>query len=118
MKWKSQTTFQIHGLNQEKTLNELAKIVTLEKVRRENKADTIFECPYLKYKKVEKLLKNKGFQIVSVRHEGVLWKLKKIATSYGLVLGIAVFFILQLVASQFVVQYEITGVDRQSAPCR
>ncbi len=114
MKWKAQTTFQIHGLNQEKTLNELAKIVTLEKVCRESKTDTIFECPYLKHKKVEKLLKSKGFQIVSMRHEGILWKLQKIATSYGLVLGVAVFFILQLVASQFVVQYEITGVDKQS----
>ncbi len=114
MKWKNQTKFKISGLNQEKLLNELSKSFTLSDIDRQSKNNTTFSCGFFEHKKVEKILKNKGVKVESVTHEGVFFLLKKALTSYGLIAALVVFSALFFLQNNFVVQYEVTGLDKLS----
>ena len=114
MNFKNQTKFHIHGLNQEKLLSDLCKTVSLNEIERKEKNETTFECSYFEYKKVEKFLKNRNVKIVSIKHFGLAYNLKKILTSYGLILAVLLFSVFYFVQNQFILQYEINGVDRLS----
>ncbi len=110
MKFKQQTQFHIHSLNQEKLLNELAKITPLCEINRISKNESTFKCSYFAYKKVEKFLKNKAVEIKKMKHFGLCGKLSKL--SVGMCVAVAVFFVFYLVQSQFVWRYEVCGVDK------
>ena len=114
MNFKNQTKFHIHGLNQEKLLSDLCKTVSLNEIERKEKNETTFECSYFEYKKVERFLKNRNVKIVSIKHFGLAYNLKKILTSYGLILAVLLFSVFYFVQNQFILQYEINGVDRLS----
>lgn len=114
MKFKNQTKFHIKGLNQEKILNDLSKKVSLMEVKRNAKDDTTFKCSYFSYKKVEKYLKNKNVKIEDICHEGICYKIKKIAKCYGVLLAFLIFGIFYFLQSQFIAQFQILGVDKLS----
>ena len=114
MKFKNETKFEITGLNQEKLLNELCKTVSLSDIDRREKNKTSFKCSYFEHKKVEKFLKSKNVKIDSVAHESVAYKFHKLFTSWGLVVAIVLFAVLYFLQGQYVVQYEVSGVDKLS----
>lgn len=111
MNFKNQTKFHICGLNQEKLLSDLSKQYTLCEIDRTTKTDTTFKCSYFDYKKIEKYLKNKGMKIESISHEGIAHRIFKVLSSYGMIAGLIVFFVLYAIQSQFVIQYEILGIE-------
>ncbi len=115
MEWKNQSKFKISGLNQEKLLNEISKNVTLCEIDRHSKSNTTFKCSYFDHKKVEKILKKKGVKVESVTHEGLIYRIKNMLTSYGLIVAIIMFSIFYFVQNQFVVQYQVQGVDKLSS---
>ena len=114
MKLRNISKFHIHGLNQEKLLNEMCKNFTLFDIERISKSDTFFECSYFDYRKIEKFIKSHGVIIESVSHEGFAHKLMKIFSSYGLVFAIFISIILYFFQNQYVLQYEVVGVDKLS----
>ncbi|MBP3431359.1 MAG: sporulation protein YqfD [Clostridia bacterium] len=115
MKWKNETKFHITGLNQEKLLNELSKKVDLSEIERNAKNDTTFKCSYFEHKKVLKVLKNKNVNLKAVEHEGVAFRVKQLLSCYGLIAAVVVISVLYFLQSGFVLQYEVSGVDRLSA---
>ncbi len=114
MKFKNKTKFEISGLNQEKLLNELCKVVILSDIDRHSKNNTSFKCSYFDRKKVEKFLKGKNVKILSVTNEGIFHKCFNFFSSYGMIVAIVLFSVLYFFQSRFVLQYEINGVESLS----
>lgn len=112
MKLKNATKFHICGLNQEKLLNELCKEFNLSEIERNSKNDTTFKCSYFDHKKVENILKKRNIKIQSITHEGVAHQIIKIISSYGLIASLVLFSIFFVFQFQFVLQYEVMGLDR------
>ena len=112
MKTKSISTFTIKGLNQERILQELAKEVMLFKIDRIDKKMTTFCCPYTKHKKVQKLLRGKNIEIVSISHRGFLPSVIKLCQQYGTIAAIVISVILYAIQSPFVWKYKINGADK------
>ncbi len=115
MKWKNESKFQISGLNQEKLLNEISKSVTLFEVERKSKTNSSFKCSYFEHKKVLKILKNRGIKVESVTHDGLFCCIRKMLTCYGLIVAVVLFSIFYFVQNQFVIQFDVQGVDRLSS---
>lgn len=111
MNLKNSTKFVIKTLNQEKHLNQLCKIDTITQIKRLDKQNLSFKCSYVERKKVEKYLKENNIEVLSVKNEGTLPTIMKIATSYGMILAFLIFGIFYAIQSQFVVQYEVSGVE-------
>lgn len=114
MKIRNQTKFKISGLNQEKVLNELSKKIELSEIDRQDKNNTTFVCSYFDSKKVSKILKNTSVKVESATHDGPVYKLKKMLSSWGLVSAVVLFFALLVVQNQFVLQFDIKGLDKLS----
>lgn len=114
IKLKNETKFRISGLNQEKVLNDLSKKIPLFEIDRKAKNDTTFKCSYFDHKKVEKILKNKNVKIEAVSHGGFAHKLKKASTCWGLIVAVVLSTVLYFLQSNFVLAYEVTGVDKLS----
>lgn len=111
MLFKSRSKFRICGLNQEKILNEIAKSCPVFDIERIDKQNSTFQCSFFDKRKVEKILKDKRVQVVSVVDFGVAGWAKKMVCSYGLVAGLIVSAILYGVQSQYVLQYEFLGFE-------
>lgn len=112
MKFKNETKFHICGLNQEKVLNEISKNTPLSDIERQSKNETTFKCSYFDHKKTEKLLQNKNIKILSMKHEGLAFWFKRLICSYGLIVAIVLFSVLYFVQNQYILQYEINGVEK------
>lgn len=106
------TKFQIYGLNQEKILVEISKSVNLFDINRKSKNETEFKCSYFDHKKVSKILKGTQLKVVSVTHEGIAPKISKCLTSWGAICAVVLCFVFYGISSQFVLQYDVLGVDK------
>lgn len=111
MRLNSYSKFHIKSLNQEKLLNEISKEFSLFEVDRWTKTETTFKCSYSNYKKIQKILKNKNAEIVSLSHEGIFPALKKVLCSYGAIFAVVLFLSFYIFQYQFIFQYEIIGLE-------
>ncbi len=112
MRLKNVTKFHICGLNQEKLLSDLCKKFSLTEIERNSKSDTTFKCSFFEHKKVEKILRERNVKIESVSHEGLAFKAFQILGSYGLIAAALLFSLLYAIQFQFVLQYEVLGLDK------
>ena len=101
--------FEIKGLNQESFFNELSKSFKIYDIERIAKDHSFFKVKIFHFQKVEKELINHGFEILSIKKAGILLKLFKIITSYGLIVGIVFGFTLFFVQSLFIRKIEVWG---------
>ncbi len=114
MKLKNRSKFEISGLNQEKILNFLSKNVFLQEINRKSKTQTSFVCSYFDHKKVKKFLDENNIKIEKIQHFGAAVKLQNLFKSYGVVCAVVVFFSLFILQRQFVLQFDVLGVESLS----
>ena len=93
MKFRNKTYFRIKGLNQEKFFNELSKKISMSDIERHSKNETSFSCSFFDQKKVDKLLKEKKFEILSIKNEGFFYKITQIFGNFGIIFAFLVFFL-------------------------
>ena len=112
MKFRNESIFHLKTLNQEKLLNSLCKKFSLTKIDRLNEKEVKFSCDYSKYKKIEKYLKERNTEIISISHFGVMWRLSQILTSFGLIFAILFISIGFSIQYQYIWKYEILGTEK------
>ncbi len=112
MKIKNESRFHVKSLNQEKLFNSIYKDFSISKIERINEKEVCFSCGFTEHKKLEKVLKDKNIEVLSVEHSGLLSNFSKVASSIGLVFAIVVIAVFLAVQSQFVWQYEILGTEK------
>lgn len=108
---KNRTIVKIKGLNQERAINNLSKSVNIYNFKREESNLSEFEVEYKDRKKIEKLVNEEGLEIISISHYGIKDKLKKLARSYGIVLGLVLSIVVYLIQYLFVWKIEVRGSE-------
>lgn len=111
MMLNSYSKFHIKSLNQEKLLNEISRDFSLFEIDRQMKTETTFKCSYLSHKKIQKILRSKNIEIVSLSHEGFLPAVNKIFSSYGVIFAVVLFLSFYIFQYQFIFQYEVIGLE-------
>ncbi len=111
MRLKNRTKFEICGLNQEKNLNFLSKKVFLQEIDRKSKTQTSFVCSYFDRKKAKKILEENNVKIEKIQNFGPVYNLKRLLSSYGAISAIVIFFVAYILQSQFILQFDIVGVE-------
>ena len=111
MKFLGKTRFIINALNQEKLLNRLSKKYALFEVDRMDKMKTSFSCNFFHAKNIEKELNDLSVKIIEKKESGPYFWFLNAIKNYSLIFAIlfsAVFF---AISNQYVLRYEINGVE-------
>ncbi len=109
MKKGSRTKFKIKGLNQERTLNKLSKSTKIYNLKRVDQHFCQFETDFSKRKIAKKILLENGMEILHLSHSGILSKIKRLVTSYGLILALGVCSLFYGLQYQYIWKIEIVG---------
>lgn len=109
--FKSGCKFEIVGVNQEKTFNEISEKYKLYDIERISHTHTFFSCKITKSASLNKELLERGFEVKSKNEFGILKFFKYILLSYGLICGFFCGLILYMVMSNFVLNIEILGLE-------
>jgi len=111
---KNYCELEIKGLNQERFFNQLSEKYKVFDIKRISKNQSIFRVKYFAEKKVERLVLENNFEILSKRKVGVLNNLVNALTSYGLIAGIVVGGGYYFIQSGFVREIEVWGNEKIS----
>lgn len=106
--------FEIKSLNQENLFNELSKKVKIYDLDRKEKDHSFFKVKLIEMKRVEKELKEKNINIISIKKSGIFNSLITKIMSYGLIVGLLFGFIFFMIQAQFIRKIEVWGNDRIS----
>ncbi len=109
MKKSGKTKIVVKGLNQERTINKLSQKVNIYNLKKEEYNVCTFETDYHKSKTAKKILQENGMEILSFQHSGWWAKIKRIATSYGLIFAIALSSLFYGLQYQYVCKIEVYG---------
>ena len=105
----NRTKFKIKGLNQERLLNNLSKNVKVYNFKRQDYHTCEFETDYSKSKNVKARIVENGCEILSISHFGFWAKIKKLATSYGIIIALILAFLFYGIQYSFIWQIEVYG---------
>lgn len=114
MRVRSETYFFIRGLNQERVLNEISKTAKLRKIDRKTKSETSFWCDYGKSQQIKSKLQSRNIEILQQKNYGILPKLMKILTSYGMLSAFLVFIFFSSFQSGLILKYRVYGTSALS----
>ena len=106
---KSFCQFEIKGLNQERTFNELSKRYKIFDYERKSKEVALFKTSFFSGKKVQKELLGQGFEILSLKRKGFLNFFFNSVISYGLIAGMCLGFAFCFVQASFIRKIEVWG---------
>lgn len=112
MLFNSGCKFVINGVNQERNFNKLCKDYDLSDISRKSYTHTSFVCKISKQKKIEKELKECGFEIIEKKEFGIFSFLKNLLTSYGLVAGFICGLIACIILSGFILKIDVVGLEK------
>lgn len=111
MKQKNRTLVKVKGLNQERALNNITKHIKIYNFKREKQNTCQFEVDYNERKQIKALIEREGLEILSISHRGVLSWAKKILTSYGLIVGIAICGLFYPLQYGFILKIDVFGAN-------
>ncbi len=109
MKKGGKTRFVVKGLNQERVINKLSQKVNIYNLKRSEYNICQFETDFYKSKTAKKFLQENGMEILSFHHFGLWAKIKRLATSYGLICALACSSIFYGLQYQFICKIEVYG---------
>ncbi len=118
MKKSSRSRVKVKGLNQERAINEIIKNINIYDYKRIEHSLSEFEVDYKDHKLVKKMLENLGFEVLSISHNGFLYSLKKLFTSYGLIVAVVICSILYAFQYNFVLKIDIFGYSNKNEIAR
>lgn len=104
----NRSRFQLKGLNQERAFNNLAKHVKIYKINKQENLST-FEVDSKDEGRVKELLSSGGFDVVLLGRRGFKKFIKKIFSSYGIMLGIVLGIAFYLLQYNFVLRVDVQG---------
>lgn len=108
---KNRTKFKLKGLNQEKLLNKLIKNVNIYNFCRKSHNESEFETDYSKAKIVKAMAKENGLEIEAISHFGLLLKFKRLVTSYGIIIALALSCLFYGLQYSFIWKIEVYGEE-------
>lgn len=108
---KNYTKFEIKGYNQERFFNKLSPRFTIFDWERIDRGHSTFKVKFKDRKKVEKLLREENFEIVSIASRGIFYQISKLLSAYGLMAGFICGLLLYVIQSFFVIRVEIWGTE-------
>lgn len=107
---KNEVEFTIKNLNREKIFKEIIKITEINDVKYDDKIIN-FKVKQNSSKKVEKLLINKGANILNKRQKGLFVFLKNTILRVGVIIPIIIFLIFILICNNFILKTQIIGIN-------
>ena len=107
---KRKTKVVVKGLNQEKALNKLVKKINIYNLKREKHDLSEFEIDEVNKREIKKIISSVGLEIVSINHQGIFDAFKRVITSYGLILAIAICSLFYAFQYNFVLKISIFGL--------
>lgn len=108
---KNRCQFKIKGFNQERNLNKLCQNAKILEFQRKEYGISTLTCSIFEEKKVEKMLVSLNFEILEKKHFGLLYSLKKLVLSYGIVLGVIIGLFTCFFSQHYVLKFEINGLE-------
>ncbi len=107
---KRKTKIKVKGLNQERALNNLVKKIKIYNLKRENHDESEFEVDHINKRELKKLISSVGLEVVSITYQGAFKKIKRIITSYGLIVALLFCSIIYAFQYNFVLKISIFGL--------
>ena len=108
---KNRTIIKIKGLNQERTINSISNKMKIYNIKRESHNICKFEVDFQKKKELLSLLKDCNMEVLEVHSQGIIWKIKRFFTSYGLIAGIILCSLFYLFQYNYVWKIKIVGEE-------
>lgn len=108
---KNRTKIKIKGLNQEKIINNIAKNLKIYNLKREENNCSEFEIDLKNKKKISTILSQNNIEILQTSDKGLLYNLRKIFTSVGILCGIILTSIVYFIQYFFVWKIEVFGIE-------
>lgn len=108
---RSRSIVKVKGLNQERALNNITKHIKIYNFKREAQNLCQFEVDYKNGKKLKTLIKNEGLEIISMSHRGLFSWVKRISTSFGLLIGIILCSCIYTIQYCFILKIDVNGID-------
>lgn len=106
---KNRTTIKVKGLNQERALNNISKSVNIYNYKRYDRNLSEFEIKIKDSKKIDKLLKKEGLEILSIKNAGILHNFREIFKRLGVIIGLVFIIIFYIVQYNFILKIEVWG---------
>lgn len=100
---------KLKGLNQERIINSLSKKIKIYNLKRDKYNICTLEVDYKDKKQTLNLLKQENIEILEVSSQGLKWKIKKLITSYGLMVGVFLCSLLYIFQYNFVLDIKVFG---------
>ena len=108
---KNRCKVVVKGLNQERVITTLSKHITVYNFKRANNDVSCFEVEYKKQRLLKKMLKKHKIEILEISGYGIKHQLKRLARSYGIMLGIVLSLFVYGFQSVFVLQVRVFGAE-------
>ena len=109
---KNFVMFEIKGYNQEKFFNTLSKEYAIFDIKREDKERSFFKVKASDEKRVTAEIKENGFEILAIKREGFVFKIRKVLLSYGIIAGIIFGFLFYIIQGLFIRNIEVWGNEK------
>ena len=113
MAMKNRCKITIKGLNQERALNILIKKLNIYNYKRESDKISNFEVDYKDRKLAKKLLIGQNLEVLSFSNHGLVYRLKKLLTSYGIISGLILSVLGYIVQYNFIFSVKVFGFEKQ-----
>lgn len=107
---RNYVTIKLHGLNQERILNNLSKKIQIFNINRENSTFVQFDIKYSQKKKVKKILQENNIDF-TILENGLFSKFRNLYKSVGLIIGLALSIFLYIFQYFFVWEIKVYGTE-------
>ena len=107
---RSRASIKVKGLNQERVINNISKKITIFNLKRKDDVSE-FEVEYKNRKIIKKMLSQENLKIVSTSYSGIVYSIKKLTSSFGVLLGIIVSILCYITQYFFIWKVEVNGIE-------
>ena len=106
---KNRSKVTVKGLNQERAINNIIKKIKVYNFKRESHDTSHFEVEYKDRKKAKQLLKENRLEILSFSNNGFFAFLKRLCSSFGVIIGLVISILGYIVQYNFIFQIKAYG---------
>lgn len=110
-KFKNLSKVRIKGLNQERTISQIAKESNLYNFNRVEKSVSEFEVKNSELKRVKKQLVSQGFEVEILSKNGISLFFKRFSKNFGVIIGIVLAFAIYILQFGIIWQVKVYGTE-------